>query len=58
MNRCDECKFYAPATTENEYMPDGYCHIELPPWVGNRRGFYGVMRDQGCDLGQPVEAHR
>jgi hypothetical protein len=57
MTRCDECKFYVPCDDRSGYLPDGDCHLGLPPWVKSD-GRRGVMKNQGCDLGQPVEAHR
>ncbi len=53
---CTDCKFYeAPASR----VSPAYCHLTaLPPmlrgWVGSNM----LINQDGCDLGQPVEAHR
>ena len=54
---CTNCKFYeAPASK----LSPAYCHLtELPPMLRNVIGSNMIWVNQvGCDLGQPVEAHR
>jgi hypothetical protein len=54
---CTDCKFYeAPASK----LSPAYCHLTaLPPMLRNVIGSNMILPGlDGCDLGQPVEAHR